>query len=466
MRNPWQGSRKHLFQLLDGLAVAGCWLAAVHARYGELIPLPPLWTFSAYLIYIAALEIVVFGVFAYMNVYRGFYSPIDRLGKAILVVFITINLLSFYFQDFAHSRFVLIAFSVFLFLVAVLWRIGFFLLHSTGLGKMLFQRRTVIVGTGSDAGALADQIEVLPGSPFHLIGFITVRPDDERVDTVGPVIGDLDGLPQLAKDHSIDEVLITQDAVPLSLWPDLSDRLEKGGATVRIVPWGLEDLIASPEMDAPRGDIPVLEYLMEPIPGWQKLAKRIMDISISSCLLFLLSPLLALISILIKYDSRGPVFYFQERLGRHGRPFRLTKFRTMIENAEANTGPVWAERDDERATKVGTWLRRLGLDELPQIFNILRGEMSLVGPRPERHHFAQLYPELTRRRLAVKPGLTGLAQVSLRHSTSVENKLRFDLLYLRNFSLGLDLVILERTVLIILQEELSRIFRRGGVPCA
>jgi exopolysaccharide biosynthesis polyprenyl glycosylphosphotransferase len=462
----WPRNRKLLFQIFDALCVVLCWLGAVLLRHGALVPLPPSRTFSTYLIYIFVLEIVVFGAFSLMNVYRGFYSPIDRVGKATLVVFLVINLISFYFQEYAHSRFMLIAFSALLFVTSSLWRIVFFLFLSTSPGKRIFQRRTLILGTGKDAGALADQIEVLPGSPFHVIGFVAVRPDDERIAAAQPVIGQLKDLHRLTRNHRIDEVLVTQDEVPLSMWPDLTDELEKREVTVRIVPWGLEDLIASPELDEPRNGIPVIEFLMEPIPAWEKLAKRVIDVGIALSLLVLLSPLLALISIFIKWDSRGPVFYFQERLGRHGRPFKLTKFRTMIENAEESTGPVWAEKNDTRATRVGTWLRRLGLDELPQIFNIVRGEMSFVGPRPERPHFAQLHPALTRRRLSVKPGLTGLAQVSLRYSLDVEDKLRFDLFYLQNFSLGLDLVILLRTMLIIVREELPRVLRRGGASRA
>jgi exopolysaccharide biosynthesis polyprenyl glycosylphosphotransferase len=459
-------SRKVLFQALDALCVAACWLAAVYLRHGELVPLPPFRTPSTYLVYIAALETIVFGIFSLMNVYRGFYSPIDRMGKAALVIFLVTNLLSFYFQEYAHSRFVLIAFTIMFFVTAALWRIVFFLLHSTSPGKRLFQSRTVILGTEKDAGALAEQIGTLPGSPYRLVGFIRVHPEDRQAPQAFPIVGELADLREIVRDHRIDEVLVTQDAVPLRLWPALIDQLGTMGISMRIVPWGLDDLIASPEMDEPPGNLPVIEFLMEPIPGWQKFTKRFVDVFVAFCLLVLLAPLFALISLFIKWDSKGPVFYFQERLGRHGKPFKLIKFRTMVENAEEDTGPVWAAKDDVRATRAGTWLRRLSLDEIPQIFNILRGEMSFVGPRPERSHFALLYPQLTRRRLSVKPGLTGLAQISLRDSVDVEEKLRFDLYYLQHFSLGFDLAILLKTVLIIVRDELSRIARRGGAPCA
>jgi len=450
--------RQIFFVILDGAAVVLSWLAAVYLRHGELVQLPPYRTLSTYLIYLSVLVFVVLTVFYFMQVYKEFYSPIDRAARATVISFLLINLISYYFQEFAHSRLVIIIFSALFLLFASSWRIVFFLFNATEMGKRVFQRRTVIVGTGADAATLCDQISLLRSSPFEVVGLVSAERDNR--DTVNDlsVLGTISDLEKIIQQHNIDELIITQDELSTSRLWSLKGELRKTGVSVKIAPLGLEDIIADSDMDELRSDLPVIEFVMDPISGWQKLVKRIMDISISSFLLVLTSPLFAVICLLIKREANGPVFYFQERLGRHGEPFKVVKFRTMIPGAEEETGPIWAEKDDTRATRVGTRLRRLGLDELPQLFNIVRGEMSLVGPRPERPYFAELHHELTQRRLSVKPGITGLAQVSSRYALSVEEKVKYDLFYIQNFSLSLDVALFIRTVSKIVREEIITVF--------
>lgn len=188
------------------------------------------------------------------------------------------------------------------------------------------------------------------------------------------------------------------------------------------------------------------------IPPVQKTIKRGLDILVSGVLLVLLTPVFVILALAISLTSPGPIFYRQERLGENGRPFELLKFRSMICNAEEETGPVLATVDDPRITKVGNFLRTFRLDELPQLINVLRGEMSLVGPRPEREYFVNQYLEeipYYRFRMTVKPGITGLAQVRGRYSTSPEDKLRFDLLYISRYSLLQDLSILLNTAKLV-----------------
>ncbi len=456
-----------IFVLLDATAVVFSFLTAVFIRHGRLIELPPYRTTSMYLVYIAVLELVVIGVYHGMNVYRGFYSPIDRMARATVIVFLIINLLSFYFQQYAHSRFILLAFSVILLALASIWRIGFFLASSTASGKRLFQRRTVVIGTGRDASTLYEQIRLLPSSPFRVLGFIPTDPASENDGDYGdlPIIGKLSDLEHVIDRHRIDDILVTQDQVSLPLWNRLMEEMSSTGASVKIVPWGIEDLIAGSDMDDLRVDIPTIEFLIEPIHGWQKLVKRIMDLSIAALLVLLLFPFFAVIALVTKIDSRGPVFYLQERLGKDGKPFRLIKFRTMVENAEEGTGPVWAQKHDRRATRVGSFLRRFGIDELPQLFNVIRGEMSLVGPRPERPFFAERFPELTQRRLSVKPGITGLAQISSRHLPDVDEKTKYDLYYIQNYSLLLDVSLMLRTLKHIVREEIMSEKNRKEDAC-
>lgn len=177
--------------------------------------------------------------------------------------------------------------------------------------------------------------------------------------------------------------------------------------------------------------------------------KRQIDIVFSFTLLVLLSFIMLFILFLIKLTSMGVLFYCQERVGLNGKPFKLYKFRTMVEDAERYTGPIWAEKNDNRVTFIGKLLRRMRLDELPQLVNVLRGDMSLVGPRPERPYFVERHKSLQGVRLSVKPGLTGLAQLEGYYHTLPKNKLRYDYLYIKNKSILLDIKILLKTLIVI-----------------
>jgi exopolysaccharide biosynthesis polyprenyl glycosylphosphotransferase len=187
----------------------------------------------------------------------------------------------------------------------------------------------------------------------------------------------------------------------------------------------------------------------------QSAVKRILDICISAFLLVLTAPITALAAICVRFTSTGPVIFKQERVGRGGNEFQLYKFRTMIHDAEKESGPVLAQHSDPRVTKVGRLLRATRIDELPQLLNVFAGDMSLIGPRPERKFFVDQFLDSVPAyavRLAVKPGITGLAQVAGGYSTSVERKLRFDLLYIYNYSLMMDFRILLRTVPVVLNK--------------
>jgi len=203
----------------------------------------------------------------------------------------------------------------------------------------------------------------------------------------------------------------------------------------------------------------LLKIIFHPLSAWDRVLKRAIDIFISMLALIVLFPFLLLTAFLIKLDSRGPVLYRQKRLGFRGKEFTLFKFRSMVSDAERHTGPVWARKNDTRITRVGKIMRPLRVDELPQLVNVLRGDMSFVGPRPERPAFVtELRKEIPiyTLRLNVHPGITGLAQVKHRYDTSIESvkrKLRYDLQYINNLSLRLDLKIILKTVLTVLKQE-------------
>jgi exopolysaccharide biosynthesis polyprenyl glycosylphosphotransferase len=218
------------------------------------------------------------------------------------------------------------------------------------------------------------------------------------------------------------------------------------------------------------GDLVLLHRAPNPLTPSQRFLKRIFDVAGALCLLVLTAPTMLLAALLIRLTSRGPAIYSQTRVGSDGREFSLYKLRTMIAGAEARTGPVMATAGDPRITRVGRTLRATRLDELPQLFNVLRGEMSLIGPRPERPHFVRIfrrrYPGYDFR-LGVKPGISGLAQTSCRYSTTPALKLRFDLRYIHHYSLLLDCEIAVRTIFTVLQPSRAEgIERAPGAPPA
>jgi exopolysaccharide biosynthesis polyprenyl glycosylphosphotransferase len=206
-------------------------------------------------------------------------------------------------------------------------------------------------------------------------------------------------------------------------------------------------------------DSPFLKVIFHPLSSWDQFMKRVVDISISLTALSIASPFLILISYLIKLDSEGPVLYKQKRVGLRGKEFILYKFRSMISDAEKHTGPVWAEKNDQRITRMGRILRPLRLDEVPQLINVLKGDMSFIGPRPERPAFIEQLKQaipLYTLRLTVHPGITGLAQVKHAYDVSVEHvkrKLEYDLEYINNMSLKMDVKIFLKTILTVLKKE-------------
>jgi len=201
---------------------------------------------------------------------------------------------------------------------------------------------------------------------------------------------------------------------------------------------------------------PLIDILPHRMPEWERKIKRLMDITISSAILIAFFPFWLLIAIAIKLDSNGPVFYKQERVGKDGKKFMIYKFRSMVHDAESKTGPKWAQREDPRMTWFGKLIRKPRLDEVPQFFNVLKGEMSLIGPRPERPYFVEKFKReipFYARRLGVKPGITGWAQIKGEYDTTIDNvktKLQYDLFYLENMSLRMDLKVIINTIYVML----------------
>lgn len=312
-------------------------------------------------------------------------------------------------------------------------------------------RRVLIVGTGPLAAAVYRRLRRRKDSGFDVIGFVgTPASAFVRDPSYPPLLGDLSNLRRLTRDWEVDQVVVALDRRDPSEPAKVLAELAESTATVRIVldmggfrtlRAGLEDL----------DGLPTLRLIESPLLGWNAVVKRSFDWVAAALGLVLTAPLLAVLAAAIKLDDpAAPVLFRQRRVGLDGRPFTILKLRTMTPDAETETGPRWTERDDPRRTRIGAWLRRLNLDELPQLVNVLRGDMSLVGPRPERPEFTQIFGSRLpgyMMRHKVRSGITGWAQVNgLRGQTSIDRRLEADIEYLQRWSLGFDLKILALTL--------------------
>jgi exopolysaccharide biosynthesis polyprenyl glycosylphosphotransferase len=315
------------------------------------------------------------------------------------------------------------------------------------------EQRVLVVGTGALAVELADELQRRAKWGYRVVGL--VARDEDGVSVAAPlegslpVLGSVHSLSELVRDQAVDRVIV---ASPVALRELVEDITLSGGAGVRVdvVPELYEIFIG--EVDSIVGDIPLMEITSRS-PQWYVTVKRLLDVAGALALLAVLSPVLLLAALAVLVTMGTPVLFGQERLGRDMKPFRVLKFRTMVRDAEASSGPVLAEDEDPRITPVGRFLRRYRIDELPQLLNILGGEMSFIGPRPERAFFIEQYVRDIpgyRERFRIKPGATGLAQVSGGYATTPDRKLKYDLIYMYHQSLLMDVRIVVDTIRVVL----------------
>jgi Undecaprenyl-phosphate glucose phosphotransferase len=318
-------------------------------------------------------------------------------------------------------------------------------LQARGIGR----DRVLIVGAGETGQMILQKINWSPWLGYEVVGLVTRNPDFAHSEVFGKVVlGATEDLPRLIDEQQIDEVII---ALPEATHNEILDLIAKCGRaslSVKVFP-DVFQIIASQVSIDDLGGLPLLSMRDVRLRGWHATLKRGMDLVGSAVLLILLSPLMMFVALLVKLESPGPVFYSQERMGLDARPFMLLKFRSMRRDAEAN-GPAWTTPNDPRRTRIGAILRRLNVDELPQLVNVIIGEMSLVGPRPERPYYVEQFKQSIPRymeRHQEKSGLTGWAQVNgLRGDTSIAERTKYDLWYIENWSFLLDVKIILRTL--------------------
>ena len=395
------------------------------------------------------------------------FSRSDEFINIVKYVFIVIFLVYLLTVDLDNpvtfGKSILLFYGLTLIILTSIGRLIIRSLHLNLLEKGKGLAKTLIVGLNRRGLIVQDAFFDNPRSGYQLAGFVSMEGEDYQgaVPLKIPLLGELKDISKLINSMNISDVILALERDHHDRTIDIIRLLQDHNVGIKTNP-DMFDAISGLARTQQLHGIPLIDIMPDFMPLWERAAKRLFDVFVATLALTLISPLLLIIAIAIKLDSKGPVFFSQERVGKKGKPFNVIKFRTMIEDAEAETGPVWATESDPRITRVGKILRHLRLDEIPQAINILKNEMGLVGPRPERRYFvdkiSELYP-LYPRRHQVKPGITGWAQVKQGYDTTLEAsrlKLKYDLFYLENISLRLDFKIIMYTIYVMLTGSGSR----------
>ena len=442
----------------DIIVISFSWLASFYIHFKTSFGPPPRSVTPDIEIYLVAL-IPVLIVFMSSIRLCGLYQP--QRGKllsnyffnVIKVTSISVLLLAaitFFYREGSFSRFVAIYFFC---LVTILMVVSHLLVHLVlkKIRTLGFNVRYVlIVGTGVLAQSVVEKINLHSEYGFNIIGLLTSQPEELNNEFGGVrVLGTFSEISAVIHKYGVDQLFL---ALPLDAYDEMEGILDSLGeetVDIKVVP----DLLKFMNLQSGVEDLdglPIVNLSESPLHGWNIVVKRISDIIFSSIFIIVSSPFLILIAIIIKFESAGSIIYTQKRVGLDGNIFEMFKFRSMQVGAEDETGPIWASKEDNRRTRLGTFLRKTSIDELPQLFNVFMGDMSLVGPRPEREVFVEKFKKSIPKymlRLKMKAGLTGWAQVNgWRGNTSLDKRIEFDLYYIKHWSLLLDLKIIFMTL--------------------
>ncbi|MCX7973360.1 MAG: undecaprenyl-phosphate glucose phosphotransferase [Candidatus Aminicenantes bacterium] len=462
-----------VYLIADIIAILVAYFYAYFFRfYGYIIPVDPLKGIPPLASYLAVCPLFLL-VHLIIFYFQGFYRT--RLKRpqiddsflvalntllTILIVMGILNYLYAYSQGAAplfrmtfkisHGFLIVYFISVVILISFLRYQIYFFMKRRFARGLNL--QNILIVGAGEMGRTLAQKLRAYKDLGFVVKGFLDDdHPVGEKIPVNGgiEVLGKISDLDEILSRGGISEVYVALELKNYSKILETLKTVHKHIVNVRLIPDVFQLLTLKANIQDLDG-VPVISIDDVSLRGFNRLLKRTVDIVVSFFGLVVLSPILLIIALLIKLTSRGPIFYLQERMGLDGRQFTMIKFRTMICDAEKETGPVMCRPDDPRITPFGRFLRKYSLDELPQLINVLKGEMSLVGPRPERPSFVREFADRIPKymlRHKVKSGITGWAQVhGLRQDTSIEKRLEYDLYYIKNWSLGLDLKIIWMTI--------------------
>ena len=438
----------HKFLLADIGVAVGALLIAFHWHLGGL----PYANFGFYATLIAPLLCIRFFIFLKFGLYdfRRSHTALDiaylsvggLLLSRLIEGFVIIYFVFYVERGYQVSRMVLLVEPLLAGLGSIGWRCAYLSRRRRWAYDLA---RTAIVAQGEDILRVAKGLRVGENTGHQVVGYVGGTNGHKGLPRHLGAVTDLE---RILERHEIDEVIIAGESATRVDLLNLIATCQAMEIQVRLLPELYEYTIGKVDISQV-DDLPLISVNQEPLSDWTKFWKRAEDLIVAGLGLIALLAMLPFVGTAIALSGPGGIFYRQRRVGKHGEAFELIKFRTMVEGAEAVTGPTLSPVNDPRVTTVGKWLRRFHLDELPQVLNILRGEMSVVGPRPERPElYEAILAELPayRLRLSVQPGLTGLAQVHGFYDTSAEEKLRYDLAYLSNVSVLLDLRVIWLTL--------------------
>jgi len=439
--------------LMIMLAFYGAYRLRLLIEFPPPVSIPPFRAYWGMMIIQTIALLVIFFLYRLYHRSRAF-SHVDELYTMIAAVSVGIitstAFTSFiYKNDLDYPRLMVVYSWVLTLALVTLGRVVHariqWALQARGIGN----DRVIIVGTGEVARIILRAINRSPGLGYRVVGLVAGRretPDESSLPA--PLLGTVDELPELIEAHQADEVIIGMPDAPHEEMVSIILRSERERVSIRVFP-DLFQIMAGEVSIGELGGLPLLTVRDVALRGWKLGLKRAIDVVVSAVTLVILSPLMLLLALLIKLDSPGAVFYTQIRMGLDAKPFPMLKFRSMRSDAERD-GPGWTVHNDPRITRLGALIRRFSLDELPQFINVLLGEMSIVGPRPERPVYVEQFRRQIPRymeRHREKAGITGWAQINgLRGDTSIAERTKYDLWYIEHWSLSLDFKIMIKSL--------------------
>lgn len=414
---------------------------------------------------LAAMYLYWLIIFSFVGMYRTWFAAsrfdeLSTLFKAsavgIFILFFLILLDDFVSRAAETNRFLIFIYWGLLLLFTSIGRVFIRSFQRRLLINGIGRRNAVIVGYNQKAFNIQKTIESYRGLGIDVKAYIAVKEENVgKLHEGVEVLGTYKTAPEIIEKVEAKEVVIALERKEQEVMLEVIAACDSKNVGLKIVP-DLYEIISGQARTSQLYGYPLIDIKPQLMPEWEKKIKRGVDLFVSIIMLVLTLPVTIATAVAIKFESEGPVFFMQERLGLEGKKFKVIKFRSMVNNAEKNSGPVWAQKRDPRITRVGNFIRKVRIDELPQLINVLWGDMSLVGPRPEREFFFEKLEKevpLYRRRLSVRPGITGWAQVKHKYDETIEDvktKLQYDLFYIENISLRMDFKILLRTVFTVL----------------
>lgn len=404
-------------------------------------------------------------IFTFVGMYRTWFasSRFDELTNLFKSSFIGIFILFTIIlsDDVVHGVQNVNRFLIFFYWGFFLFLVGFGRLFVRSLQRKLLiegigRRNVIIVGYNSKAMDIHRTLKKYRGLGLDVAGYVAVKNKNigKKFDGV-EVLDSVHNVEKVIKDVNAEELVFALEKHEDDILIEVISKCEDEKVNLKIVP-DLYDIISGQARTMQIYGFPLIDIMPQLMPEWEKKVKRVLDILFSLIVLLITFPITLVIAIIIKFDSKGPIIFKQNRTGQDSENFNVYKFRSMVVDAEEKSGPVWSTKDDPRITGIGKFIRKVRIDEIPQMFNVLKGEMSLVGPRPERPFFVEKLSKeipLYKRRLKVRPGVTGWAQVKHKYDETIEDvhtKLRYDLFYIENMSLRMDFKILFRTIFVVI----------------